>query len=47
MKKNIKKFYADTTKALKESLRGVTYQNRIFENYMVPLAVVNMLKDKF
>lgn len=47
VEKNTAKYYSDTAKALKESMAGVEYQNRIFDNYMVPLTVISMLKDKF
>lgn len=47
VEKNLTKYYSETTKALKESLKGVEYQNRIFDNYVVPLTIVNMLQENF
>lgn len=47
VEKELVKFYNEVSKELKGALKDVEYQNRIFDNYLVPLVIVKMLKERF
>jgi len=44
---NVTKYYSEVQKEMKLVLKDQEYQNRVFDNYVVLVVIVKMLKEKF
>lgn len=47
VQENLIKSYNEVAKELKLALKDTEYQNRVYENYLVPLVILKLLEERF